>query len=295
MQFPDWFRKWTGRLNERRACARETSPCLAAYYWDGAEPRPRDVRDICGKGAYICTEDSWYYGTIVKITLQVKEKDGNVRDRSTEEKAVSVRSKVVRLAQDGVGVEFVFLKRSERERMKKFLVDAGLTAGISPRERRKIAQRGQSLVEFALVLPLLFLLIINAVNFGAYLFAWITVANATRAAAQYSIMNGAYVSSPSEPTGAQITAMVTNEVSSLLNRASIAVKVCTNKNGTSTCSLGAGNALADPEAASYLSTSVDITYTYVPPIPVFNFARLGLYATLPSTTIHRRTVMRVTQ
>ncbi len=35
---------------------------------------------------------------------------------------------------------------------------------------------GQSLVEFALVLPLLFLLIVNAINFGGFFYAWITVA-----------------------------------------------------------------------------------------------------------------------
>src|SRR4051794_26574796 len=55
--------------------------------------------------------------------------------------------------------------------------------------RRTITRRqrcaGQSLVECALVIPLLLLLIVNVVNFGAFLYAWITVANAARTGAQY--------------------------------------------------------------------------------------------------------------
>ena len=46
---------------------------------------------------------------------------------------------------------------------------------------------GQALVESALVLPLLFLLVINVVNFGGMLYAWITVSNAARTGADYMV------------------------------------------------------------------------------------------------------------
>ena len=52
---------------------------------------------------------------------------------------------------------------------------------------------------------------------------------------------------------------------------------------------------ADPEPATYILTTVDVTYTFQPPIPLWNFAKLGISATLPPTTIHRRAVMRMLQ
>src|SRR5689334_16870203 len=55
------------------------------------------------------------------------------------------------------------------------------------RKRRRHTSRGQALIELALILPLLLLLIVNVVNFGGLLYAWITVSNAARAGAQYSI------------------------------------------------------------------------------------------------------------
>ncbi len=45
---------------------------------------------------------------------------------------------------------------------------------------RARASKGHSLVEFSLILPFLFLLIVNVVNFGGMLYAWVTVANAAR-------------------------------------------------------------------------------------------------------------------
>ncbi len=155
---------------------------------------------------------------------------------------------------------------------------------------------GQALIEFALLVPMLFLLIVNAVNFGAFLFAWITVANAARAGAQYWAQGSAAVTSPTTPTAAQVTALVTGDISSLLGRASLIVRVCTNNNGAVACTgTGSSTAPADPEPLTYISTSVDVTYTYQPPIPLWDFTALGIHATLPSTTIHRQAVMRLLQ
>jgi hypothetical protein len=38
-----------------------------------------------------------------------------------------------------------------------------------------------------------------------------------------------------------------------------------------------------------------VTYTYTPLIPLFPFAKLGISATLPSGTVHRKAVMRMLQ
>ncbi len=143
---------------------------------------------------------------------------------------------------------------------------------------------------------MLFLLIVNAINFGAFFFAWITVANAARTGVSYWAIGSAAVGAPTPPTPAQVTTLVTNDISSLLNRASLVVRVCKNNNGTVTCTgSGTGTAAVDPEAPTYVSASVDVTYTFQPPIPLFTFARLGINATLPPTTVHRRATMRVIQ
>jgi Flp pilus assembly protein TadG len=153
------------------------------------------------------------------------------------------------------------------------------------------------LIEFALLLPLLFLLIANLVNFGAYLNAWITVANAARAGVQYMVLAGASVGGPAPPEALEITAVVTVDISALINRASLQVRACTNNNGTVTCSGtgGGGSPPSDPEPLFYVLAAVDVTYTYQPLIPVWSFPRLGIYLTLPSSTIHRSGTMRMLQ
>lgn len=155
---------------------------------------------------------------------------------------------------------------------------------------------GQALVEFSLLFPLLFLLVVNTVNFGAFLFAWITIANASRTGSQYWVQGSASINTPSGASAAQVSAVVTQDISSLPNRSSLIVRVCKNNNSVVTCA-GAGSNVppADPEPLSYISTTTDVTYTWQPLIPLWNFASLGIYATLPPTTIHRRTVMRMLQ
>jgi len=168
----------------------------------------------------------------------------------------------------------------------------------------KTTERGHSMIEFALVLPMIFLLIVNAVNFGTYLYAAITVANAARAGAEYSIMGGAMATAPGTPTNAQVATLVTNDIISLPNRASLQVRVCRNKNGVESCvcvvgaCTGMGTTPADPEntgaaAALYEVSAVDATYTYQPLIPLWSIPGLGIRATIPAITIHRKSVMRV--
>lgn len=153
--------------------------------------------------------------------------------------------------------------------------------------------RGQSLVEFALVLPLLFLLIINVVNFGGMLFAWIAVTHATRAGAQYLAMGPSTVGMQMNPTAAQVVALVNEDLKALPNSATATVRVCTNNNGTITCSPSAGSPPLDPEASLYITGSVEVSYTYTPFISAWSFPKLNIFATLPPTTIHRMAVMRL--
>ena len=164
---------------------------------------------------------------------------------------------------------------------------------LSGSNKTHAGSRGQSLVEFALILPLVFLLILNAVNFGGFIFAWITIANAARVGGNYMVLSTASLGQPTVPTADQVTTLVTNDISSLLNRASLVVRVCTNNNGTVSCAgAGAQTPPSDPEPSFYILGSVDVTYTYNPFLASWNFPNLGINLTLPVTTIHQRAVMR---
>ena len=279
---------------EKRRAPRLSDPSLLVYYWDGSVPEGRKIRDISSSGAYIITTERWYVGTIVRLILQgyktTPQPDGGiVPSRST-----SIPSRVVRHGPDGIGVEFIFLNPEEKAALQGFLVampqKEGSPSGIFA------SADGQALIEFALVLPMAFLLIVNAVNFGAFLFAWITVANGARTGAQYMARGRATVGTPTPAAAGQITALISSDISSLLNRASLAVRVCKNNNGVVTCS-GPGSypTPADPEPTRYILAVVDVTYTYQPLIPLWDFGGLGIHATLPPTAIHRQASMRMLQ
>ena len=49
--------------------------------------------------------------------------------------------------------------------------------------------RGQGLVEFAILLPVLLLVVLGAVDFGRVMFSWIQITNASREAAAYAAFN----------------------------------------------------------------------------------------------------------
>lgn len=87
---------------ERREIQRTSAPQLAAYYWTGAAPKENGIRDISPRGLYLLTEDRWYPGTLLMMTLQVKGEG-----ESEVKKSISVQAKVVRFGEDGVGLEFL--------------------------------------------------------------------------------------------------------------------------------------------------------------------------------------------
>jgi len=166
--------------------------------------------------------------------------------------------------------------------------------GVAQRQAPRVSgKKGQSLIEFLLLFPLLFLLAVNVVNFGTFMYAWVTVSNAARGGVQYLVNGGATVYLPSNPKVSQVTAVITKDILSLPNRASLVVAACTNKNGLILISGTTLCTSADPEASNYTLAAVDVTYTYQPMIPLWDIAGMNVHATLPPTTIHRRAMMRV--
>jgi hypothetical protein len=100
-----WLERWWSagsRKPELRKAPREPLPGLSAYYWTGAAPKAHSVRDISSTGLYVVTEERWYPGTLVLMTLQ--EEDGG---ENSAERAISVHSRAVRWGNDGVGLQFI--------------------------------------------------------------------------------------------------------------------------------------------------------------------------------------------
>jgi Flp pilus assembly protein TadG len=177
------------------------------------------------------------------------------------------------------------------------LIRTGLNKCRS-RTVQKRAARGQALLELAIVVPFLLLLVVLAINFGGWFYAWTEIGSAARAAANYAALGANSAGSPGTPNGAAITAMIATDLSTLPNGSSAAVFVCWNNNGTLTQITGASGACtsttapADPEPGSYLSVTVDITYTYSQFFSSFSFPNLGINLFILPNTIHRRVVMR---
>ena len=171
--------------------------------------------------------------------------------------------------------------------------------------------QGQALVEFALLVPFIFLLIFNVVNFGGFLYSWITISNASRVGAQYASMGAAYASYPATAKLSDIQTLITKETSSLPGASATnpAITICENQNGTAVAFPPTGNPPAacpsgstappqDPEtitgiagASTYTNLQIDVTYTYPRFIPGFSSGAVSIF--LPPSTIHLRTVMRV--
>jgi PilZ domain len=101
---------------DRRKSERQAISSLGAYYWTGGAPVSHGIRDISATGLYLVTEERWYPGTLIMMTLQKKDQaEGN------PEGSISVQSKAVRWGTDGVGLEFILPEFTDRRRGQNLL------------------------------------------------------------------------------------------------------------------------------------------------------------------------------
>jgi hypothetical protein len=103
---------------ERRRAERQPSPALAAHYWNGGSSAGHSVRDISSTGVFLLTDERWYPGTLLVMTLQKRDVPEDNPDRS-----ISVQSRVVRCGSDGVGLKFVVLDSGDKRRGQSFLAE----------------------------------------------------------------------------------------------------------------------------------------------------------------------------
>jgi len=174
--------------------------------------------------------------------------------------------------------------------------------------KSSLNSRGQSLVETALMLPLLIMVVLNVVNLGYFFLVVVNLTGAARTATMYSAEGSSTPANsplPSSGGASPTTNMLSvtylafqDMTGALWNPTGATVQVCSpininaagsGVNGTGatqnsnceTCTSGSGCSTAgtgtpapstDPEAPSFVLNQVDITYTFNTLIPgrIFN-------------------------
>ena len=122
-----WQRLLSPDPPQPRKAAREALPGLTAYFWTGGVPVAHDIQDVSPTGLYVVTEERWYPGTVIRMTLTDSSE-------STSERSITVSAQAVRWGNDGVGLRFV-LRDDGR----------GMTAAIDGMEKKQLDQFFQQL------------------------------------------------------------------------------------------------------------------------------------------------------
>jgi len=181
---------------------------------------------------------------------------------------------------------------------------------------------GQALVETVLLLPLLLLIILNAVNFGYFFLMALNITSASRSSAIYSIMGGATPAAIALPKAGPVSDLAYQDLTGAVYSPSTnaGVWVCSPSVGilnagtvnqksacTSVGSIGSFPASEpDPElntsntVPAFMLNRVDIAYRFTPPIPLMPFNIIVLASPactssggIVSCTFYRHSVMRV--
>jgi hypothetical protein len=142
----NWLERWLfpdSSGQDKRSGARKPAPGLIAHFWTGGPPKSHPVRNISATGMYVVTEERWYLGTQILITLTKTLDDGPRAERS-----ITVLATAVRWGADGVGLEFVrnTAKRARRqeallsdgadgEQLGQFVEQFGATGDSGPGRR----------------------------------------------------------------------------------------------------------------------------------------------------------------
>ncbi|MBV9623178.1 MAG: pilus assembly protein [Acidobacteria bacterium] len=156
--------------------------------------------------------------------------------------------------------------------------------------------RGQSLLETALIMPLMLTLVLNTVNLGYFFFVIVNLTSATRSGAEYSMMgpnSASNINYPpaTTPSSLSVATLMYRELTGAVwNAANTTVQICSPSvlvSGTGTTSgyancakctssacgsptTTAGSSSTsdlDPESPTFVLNRVDVQYSFPPLIP----------------------------
>jgi Flp pilus assembly protein TadG len=145
--------------------------------------------------------------------------------------------------------------------------------------------RGQSLVEMALMIPLLLLLILNAVNVGYFFFVTLNLTSAARNGIESAIEGSSTPANAPLPSATAVSSLISTELGSLKS-GTLQVRICSLNQGSSTASpptsncqtSGSGSTFPnpdpDPEWSTYQGfalSRVDVSYQFNTLIPATPF------------------------
>ena len=167
--------------------------------------------------------------------------------------------------------------------------------------RPRAMESGQSLLETAIMLPLLFGIAFNAINFGYFWFMLVVLSAAPRQGVQYSTQGGAARAATSGPTATDVSNLVYDNLTGAIGatKSNASVQVCSSTVGVDAnthiaqCQqfgppFAFASPSADPEAPVFVLQRVDVAYTVKPLIPGTVF-----HVLLPANmTFHRQVSMR---
>lgn len=179
---------------------------------------------------------------------------------------------------------------------------------------------GQSLVETALVLPVLLMLLFNAVNFGYFFLVAVNIAASPRTGATYSIQGfsspaatGLPAAGPSSGTKSVAYLIYQDLTGAIYSPSNTPVQVCSqslglNSAGTTSqkakcASYGATYSFpgpdSDPESPGFVLNRIDVAYSFTPlingtPFNIFTLVSPICSSTSGSVTctFHRQAAMR---
>ena len=145
--------------------------------------------------------------------------------------------------------------------------------------------RGQALVEFAFVAPLLFLLLFSIIEAARFIYYTETLNSATREGARYAIVHGSASSNPTGPgpgcsdcTGNNIKAVVQNYAIGVIRDGDFTINVCWPgfNSDPETWVMGTDSCRRNNNPKSFVKVTMDYRYKLL--IPLVPLPNVDLHA-----------------
>jgi Flp pilus assembly protein TadG len=126
-------------------------------------------------------------------------------------------------------------------------------------------ERGQSLVEFALVVPVFIVLVLGIVDFGMALRSYVTVTNAAREGARYAVL-GCKDSTQEDAIKDQV---ISRSSGLIKTRSDVIVDAAPDTSGVDACSASV------PGSTNPIKITANYDYAYITPLGNFVAALSG--------------------